>query len=62
MDSYDRRMTLNKNNMNKAIRDAKYLARHMSVFGNFHPIKIEFLYIFSLRHFSVRSSFYIFNW
>ena len=26
---------------NKAIRDGKYLARHMPVLGNVHPIKIE---------------------
>ena len=42
--------------LNKVIRDGKYLARHMPVLGNFHPIKIEF---FSLLHFSARSSFYI---
>ena len=30
------------NNDNKAIRDGKYLARHMPVLGNVHhPIKIE---------------------
>ena len=28
-------------NHNKAIRDGKYLARHMPVLGNVHPIKIE---------------------
>ena len=27
---------------NKAIRDGKYLARHMPVLGNVHPIKIKF--------------------
>ena len=27
--------------LNKAIRDGKYLARHMPVLGNVHPIKIE---------------------
>ena len=27
--------------INKAIRDGKYLARHMPVLGNVHPIKIE---------------------
>ena len=32
---------------NKAIRDGKYLARHMPVLGNVHPIKIENLDIFS---------------
>ena len=26
---------------NKAIRDGKYLARHMPVLGNVHPIKFE---------------------
>ena len=26
---------------NKAIRDGKYLARHMPVLGNVHPINIE---------------------
>ena len=31
---------------NKTIRDGKYLARHMPVLGNFHPITIEILYIF----------------
>ena len=36
--------------------------RHMPVLGNVHPIKIENLDIFSWRHFSARSSFYIFNW
>ena len=35
--------------------------RHMPVLGNVHPIKIENLYIVSRRHFSARSSFYIFN-
>ena len=32
---------------NKAIRDGKYLAPHMPVLGNVHPIKIENLDIFS---------------
>ena len=32
---------LSKPNVNKAIRDGKYLARHMPVLGNVHPIKIE---------------------
>ena len=36
--------------------------RHMPVLGNFHPIKIETFDIFSWRHFSARSSFYIINW
>ena len=36
--------------------------RHMPVLGNVHPIKIENFDIFSWRHFSVRSSFYIINW
>ena len=31
---------------NKAIRDGKYLARHMLVLGNVHPIKIENVDIF----------------
>ena len=43
---------------NKAIRDGKYLARHMPVLGNVHPIKIENFDIFSWRHFSARSSCY----
>ena len=47
---------------NKAIRDGKYLARHMPVLGNVHPIKIENVDIFSWRHFSARSSCYIINW
>ena len=33
--------------------------RHMPVIGKVHPIKIENFDIF--RHFSARSSFYIFN-
>ena len=33
-------------NINKAIRDGKYLARHMPVLGNIHPIKITCWYIF----------------
>ena len=45
----------------KAIRDGKYLARHMPVLGNVHPIKIENFDIFSWRHFSARSIFYIIN-
>ena len=52
----------NYNIVNKAIRDGKYLARHMPVLGNVHPIKIEKFDIFSWRHFSVRSSCYINNW
>ena len=47
---------------NKAIRDGKYLARHMPVLGNVHHIKIENFDIFSWRHFSARPSFYIINW
>ena len=31
---------------NKAIRDGKYLARHMPVLGNVHPIKFENIDIF----------------
>ena len=33
-------------NSNKAIRDGKYLARHMPVLGNVHPIIIENVDIF----------------
>ena len=33
--------------------------RHMPVLDNVHPIKIENFDIFSWRHFSARSSFYI---
>ena len=36
--------------------------RQMPVIGNVHPIKIENFDIFSRRHFSARSSFYIINW
>ena len=36
--------------------------RHMPVLANVHPIKIENFDIFSWRHFSARSSFYIINW
>ena len=43
----------------KAIRDGKYLARHMPVPGNVHPIKIQTFDVSSLRHFSARSRFYI---
>ena len=32
--------------LNKAIRDDKYLARHMPVLGKVHPIKIEHFDIF----------------
>ena len=42
--------------------DGKYLARHMPVLGNVHPIKIENFDNFSWRHFFARSSFYIINW
>ena len=38
-------------NRNKAIRDGKYLARHMPVLGNVHPIKIENGDIFSMTSF-----------
>ena len=31
----------NAHNHNKTISDGKYLARHMPVVGNVHPIKIE---------------------
>ena len=47
---------------NKAIRDGKYLARHMPVLGNVHPINIEHFDILSWRHFSARSSCYIISW
>ena len=33
--------------VNKAIRDGKYLARHMPVLGNVNPITIENFDIFS---------------
>ena len=46
----------------QAIRDGKYLARHMLVLGNVHHIKIENFDIFSWRNFSARSSCYIINW
>ena len=36
--------------------------RHMPVLGNVHPITIENFDIFSWRHFTARSSFYIINW
>ena len=36
--------------------------RHMPVLDNVHPIKSEHFDIFSWRHFSARSSFYIINW
>ena len=49
-------------NNNKAIRNGKYLARHMPVLGNVHPIKIENFEKKSWRHFSARSSCYIINW
>ena len=32
--------------LNKAIRDGKYLARHMPVLGNVHPIKSQILIFF----------------
>ena len=37
--------------MNKAIRDGKYLARHMPVLGNVHPIKIVFFLYFFVTSF-----------
>ena len=37
---------MGKTCINKAIRDGKYLARHMPVLGNVHPIKIENVDIF----------------
>ena len=40
-----------KYNINKAIRDGKYLARHMPVLGNVHPIKIENVDIFFVTSF-----------
>ena len=36
---------------NKAITDGKYLARHMPVLGNVHPIKIENVDIFFVTSF-----------
>ena len=48
-----------KTRRNKAIRDVKYLARHMPVLGNVHRFKIENCDIFLWRHFSARSSCYI---
>ena len=39
------------NILNKAIRDGKYLARHMPVLGNVHPIKIENVDIFFVTSF-----------
>ena len=36
---------------NKAIRDGKYLARHMPVLSNVHPIKIEYFDIFCVTSF-----------
>ena len=36
---------------NKATRDGKYLARHMPVLGNVHPIKIENVDIFFVTSF-----------
>ena len=39
------------NNINKAIRDGKYLARHMPVLGNVHPIKIENVDLFFVTSF-----------
>ena len=36
---------------NKAIRYGKYLARHMPVLGNVHPIKIENVDIFFVTSF-----------
>ena len=44
-----------KNNTNKAIRDGKYLARHMPVLGNVQPIKIENVDISKLYIFFVTS-------
>ena len=40
-----------RNITNKAIRDGKYLARHMPVLGNIHPIKIENVDIFFVTSF-----------
>ena len=37
--------------LNKAIRDGKYLARHMPVLGSVHPIKIENVDIFFVTSF-----------
>ena len=57
----DQKTTAPQYMSNKAIRDGKYLARHMPVLGNVHPIKIENFDIFWWRHFSARSSCYIIN-
>ena len=40
-----------KQTSNKAIRDGKYLARHMPVLGKVHPIKIENVDIFFVTSF-----------
>ena len=37
--------TINKTKFNKTIEDGKYLARHMPVLGNVHPIKIDVTYV-----------------
>ena len=42
---------MSNTNKNKAIRDGKYLARHMPVLGNVHPIKIENIDIFFVTSF-----------
>ena len=42
----DHFLPIGQYNSNKAIRDGKYLARHMPVLGNVHPIKIEKLIFF----------------
>ena len=47
---------------NKAIRDGKYLAPPHASAWQVHPIKIENFDMFSWRHFTARSSFYIINW
>ena len=44
---------------NKAIRDGKYLARHMPVLGNVHLIKIENVDIFFVTSFLCSLEFFI---
>ena len=44
-------LSKHKTAQNKAIRDGKYLARHMPVLGNVHPIKIENFDIFFVTSF-----------
>ena len=48
---YDEKACALYNLINKAIRDGKYLARHMPMLGNVHPIKIENVDIFFVTSF-----------